>query len=434
MTTTDRQAKADSRGSGVADRPVRFPERVLWKLWKKRAALQDGLRTEAGRRVRVLYPGRPGTSAGPDFRDAIMEIEGVGLVRGDVEIHLRQRDWAAHGHSHDPNYNGVVVHAAFQVDTAETQLQNGGRVPMVSLESLLPSSPGPERWPENWSEGSSGPLNLWALVAQHGFLLPDTPQEAGELLDRAGDQRFLSKAAAFRRFLEGQEPEQTLYEALMEGLGYRHNRQPFLRLAYLAPYSALRRAARSLPDSQRGQIIASWLLAISGLEVSAVPSPRPRGLRRSMNKAQWHLFRVRPSNHPAVRIGGAGELLSRYLVPGLINGLSEAAKPGVPKALISALAVKTPGQPASIGGGRAKDLAVNAVLPFLYAHYSGGDQEPGPGQDYLALFQKFPKLEGNEVEREMAAELLPLRWQYQVDSARRQQGLLHLASLLRGAS
>ena len=253
-----------------------------------------------------LNPGRPRISAGPDFRDALLEIEGLGLVRGDVELPLRQRDRAAHGHSSDPNYNGVVVH--------------GGRAPMLSLDSLLAVS-SPE-------EDPAPKLDLWPLLSQHRFAKPETTEEAGELLDRAGDQRFLREASAFRRFINEQGPDKTLHEALMEGLGYRHNRQPSLRLAYLALYSALKRAADRLPEGASVDFIASWLLGVSGLgePFNGAERPRPPGLRRTMAKAQWHLFRVRPFNHPVVRISDEGVLIDRYLVPGLVDGLNEAAK------------------------------------------------------------------------------------------------------------
>ena len=236
-----------------------------------------------------LNPGRPGISAGPDFRDALLEIEGLGLVRGDVELPLRQRDWAAHGHSSDPNYNGVVVHGARRVDTADTPLQNGGRAPMLSLDSLLAVS-SPE-------EDPAPKLDLWPLLSQHRFAKPETTEEAGELLDRAGDQRFLREASTFRRFINEQGPDQTLHEALMEGLGYRRNRQPSFRLAYLAPYSALKRSADRLPEGASIDFIASWLLGVFGLgePFYGAERPRPPGLRRTMAKAQWHLFRVRPS-------------------------------------------------------------------------------------------------------------------------------------------
>ena len=73
------------------DRGGRIPERLRVKLWKERAARLTALRTESGRRIRVVYPGRSGVTAGPDFRDALLEVEGVGFVRGDVELHIRQK-------------------------------------------------------------------------------------------------------------------------------------------------------------------------------------------------------------------------------------------------------------------------------------------------------------------------------------------------------
>jgi hypothetical protein len=50
-----------------------------------------------------------------------------------------------------------------------------------------------------------------------------------------------------------------------------------------------------------------------------------------------------------------------------------------------------------------------------------------------ALYEKFPMLADNEVTREMTEQLLPLGWRGAVANARRQQGLLHLSALLKGA-
>ena len=123
--------------AGKRKRQYAIPERLLADLWRKRAARQAWLRTGGGARVRVVYPGRAGHSAGPDFRNALLEIEGLGLVQGDVEIHLRQRDWDSHGHGKDPNYNGVVLHAALEVDSSVTSLQSGQQAPVVCLAALL---------------------------------------------------------------------------------------------------------------------------------------------------------------------------------------------------------------------------------------------------------------------------------------------------------
>ena len=81
---------------------------------------------------------------------------------------------------------------------------------------------------------------------------------------------------------------------------------------------------------------------------------------------------------------------------------------------------------ASIGRDRARELAVNVVLPFLHAL-------PGGGADgYLDLYRRFGKPQENELTREMARLLLDPAWGQLVTSARRQQGLIHLHRVLAG--
>ncbi len=419
------ESRNDARFRGIGESRSgggrEMPERLLWKLWKRRAARQSEFRTGEGTRIRVLYPGRSGTSAGPDFRDALLDVEGVGLVRGDVEIHRRQQDWDAHGHGDDPNYSGVVVHGVFDAGTGETPLHNGASAPVVSLSDLLTG----EEETGDFADSEEDAANqLWDLLSRRGYPRPCQASEVAALLDRAGDERFWRKAALLGKISAEQGPEQTLYEALLEGLGYRHNQQPFVRLAQAAPVEALRRAALPVLEQQRPMVLRHWLLTVAGLN-DGDSGKLPAGLGPPMERKEWHLFRVRPSNHPALRIGGAAELQARHLEHGLEAGLAESA--GSPKLLVAALSVGgRDGIAAPIGTGRARDLAVNAVLPLLHS-LDGGELSPA-----LETYHRFPKLQGNEVLREMAEQLFPDEWRPLIDSAHRQQGLLHLASLLRG--
>ena len=412
---------------GIAEPPPDMPERLLWKLWQRRAERQAEFRTGAGRRVRVLYPGRAASAAGPDFRDALLEVEGLGLVRGDVEIHKRECDWDAHGHGGDPNYNGVALHAALETDTPQTPLASGSSAPVISLSALVENA---DNDADDDQESAPSGENLWRLLARRGYPQPSGAAETGALLSQAGDERFRRRAAALERFAREQGPEQTLYEALLEGLGYRHNQQPFVKLASRAPIAALRQAARPVLTAQRPMVLRHWLLAISGL-ANAAPSGQPQfppGLGPAMARNEWRLFRIRPANHPAARIVGVAELAARSLDRGLLAALSDAA--ASPAQLTAALTVAaTDGKAAPIGPGRARDLAVNAALPLLHALNRSGPQSP-----YIELYRRFPKLPDNEILREMTQRLLPQPCQAEVNTARRQQGLLHLAALLRGAS
>ena len=151
-----------------------------------------------------------------------------------------------------------------------------------------------------------------------------------------------------------------------------------------------------------------------------------------MNAKEWRLFRVRPSNHPRRRIMGAASLLERYLDSGLAAGLREVVETLSPAKLTGALSVLSQSGSPYVGRGRAKDLAVNAVLPFMHAWDETGCDQRRPGAAE-ALYRKFPLLAENEITREMTAQLLPAGWQAAVTNARRQHGLLHLSALLKGA-
>jgi len=411
----------------------KMPERLLAKLWKERAARLTNLRTEAGKRVRVVYPGRSGASAGPDFRDALLEVEGLGLVSGDVELHIRQSDWKSHGHGGDYNYNGVVLHGVLEVTSEETRLQSGTHAPVVDLRALLEEGPAKEC---SLDPVAPEPLDLWRVLARRGVLEPFSMDEAGEALDRAGDHRFQLKSRWLSECILSDGPDQALYQALMEGLGYSSNRRPFIELASRAPYQAVTHAAGQLVPGARFGAMCGWLGACAGLAGPVSPgqplSALPRMIGPAMNHGEWRLFRVRPANHPRRRIMGAALILDRFLERGLAVGLGEIVQGLSPAKLTEALCVPGTGGPALVGPGRARDLAVNAVLPFVHAWAEVKGR--GPGADAaLAAYHLYPRLPDNELYREMAEQLFPPSWRGVADSARRQQGLLHLSALLKGA-
>ena len=292
----------------MGSRLEQIPEKLLAQLWRERASREASLRAGDGRRFRVIYPGRVGTGAGPDFRDAVLEEEGVGLVRGDVEVHVRRSDWESHGHGTDPRYNGVVLHVVSDTDTKSTTLHCGNLAPLVSLVPLLRR---PARREAMWDP--------WSLLRPHGYPPPKNVEGSVSTLDRAGDARFLEMSAALAALLVEQEPDQVLYSSLMEALGYSQNREPFLELAHRVPYGSLEEVATGLPPgSARARVIGEVLLATAGLSLpdrGGGPGIGAAVRGRPMSPARWHLFRVRPQNHPRRRILGFAHVLDLFLPP-----------------------------------------------------------------------------------------------------------------------
>ncbi len=414
----------DSGQSAASDPIAPISEKQLARLWERRAARHRAFHTETGARVSVLYPGRPGVTAGPDFRNALLMVEGQGLVQGDVEVHLRQRDWRSHGHHRDPNYNGVVLHVALETDPEPSPTIGGGAPPVVNLADLLTQTQGDD------PGGERVRTLLWRILAQHGYRRPDRAEQMAALLNRAGDERFLAHSRRFRTLMSAQSAEQTLWETICDALGYRHNRHPFLKLATAAPYAILSSAALRSGETQREASMAQWLLRLAGCEHGRVPP----GLGPPLDSKEWKLFRVRPANHPRRRILGAAALVARFSEPGLLAGLQSAAVTGEPKILTQMLTVSGDhDKTAPIGPARARDIAVNVVLPFLHGYATVAGSHAN-AEKMLDLYRRYGPLSDNEITRELASALQQPAWGRVANNARRQQGLIHLQRLLSGAA
>lgn len=453
---------SSSLGDVVATRLGQIPERLLGQLWKERAARQGEFRSKSGQRYRVIYPGRSSSGAGPDFRGAVLEEEGVGLVTGDVELHLDEKDWRSHGHGNDPRYNGVVLHAVVETEAGTTTLQNGNRVPVISLAEML-----------NEAEAANTPSRLWELLSARGYPCPDSLEELTEMLGRAGDAWFEGTVDGFRILLEaGEEPEQTLYSGIMEAMGYSQNRQGFLDLARLVPYRRLQSLLTGRVGEDAVSSVAQGLLKAAGFGIAGPGPGEARVLDGARRHLKWNTFRVRPPNHPRNRILGAARLLERYLGAdavvvageaglgkGLVGGLKEIleASPeddagrGCKDLLAGLMVAPVNGGPTgrgSVGKERAADIAVNVVLPFYRALAERA------GWDSLAdkcagMYRVFPRLQPNEIILEMEEQLgrhlsrqeandgseapQPKARSY-AKGAREQQGLLHLHHLMTSPS
>jgi hypothetical protein len=191
-----------------------------------------------GRVYRLLFAGRPGGNAGPDIRDAVLQdvSSGGAFARrgdwkdwktGDVEFHIRTSDWVRHQHHLDPRYNQVILHVVLIYDDPlPTRLQNGGSVPVCSLQDLGVDASG--------TTGLALEEPMWPC--QHVMAALDA-EGRWRLFKHAGLLRFEQKAHAFVEQLRAIEPcgsahgyDACLIPALAEGLGYGRDRVLFRAL------------------------------------------------------------------------------------------------------------------------------------------------------------------------------------------------------------
>lgn len=314
-------------------------EYLLSYLWRSQSFDRGVLPRSGGGTVQLVFRGRPNPHDGPDFVDAIVALENGELLSGDVELHVRSGDWRAHGHQRDPRYNSVILHVVWQDDGSPILRQDGEPLPTAVLGGLPQS--------ERWAAGAvsfMSPPRLDPCRKRYAALGPDA---LGQTLDRAGEERFLSKAAALEGELNCRAPQEVLYSGLMEALGYSRNRAPFRQLSLNLPLAVLCGYAAGKQEPR--MIMTALLLGSAGLLPQAKDKPptadagnmpatrdaavgqdyedtvqqiwRWSGLEPLLSPSDWQRARVRPENLPVRRLAGMAGLLARTMETGLMEGM-----------------------------------------------------------------------------------------------------------------
>jgi hypothetical protein len=411
-------------------------ESQVVKLWHQLLADRTELITEEGEPVEIIYPGRNNDDRGADFRDAVI-ASNSGLVKGDVEIHVKSSDWQSHRHHQDRAYDRVILHVVMWHNTA-TSLTKGSGIPVLALERHIRGQH------NHWLE-MEPPMALNLPCSKVRERLPQ--DTVARFLDDAGEQRFFARVSQYQKELAQIEAGETLYQGIMEALGYTKNKLPFRELARRLPLKALEAIAfRRLPKEEHLARLQALLLGTAGLLPSRCQTSQ-RDLDEKwrdrlgwlwaisentqvMSPNDWHLFKVRPNNSPVRRLLAMSLLLLHYKGKGLLAGLINLVKEAPPERsyqqLESGLIVTLEAGSRRItllGRTRASDIIVNVLLPFTSA-WGGVTAQAELTGKALTLYHGYPQLATNAVDRHMIKQLGLNR--SLVNSARRQQGLLHI--------
>lgn len=332
-----------------------------WRGWR--------LRADDGADYTLVFQGRPGGSAGPDFRDAVLADATGARITGDIELHLNPAAWRAHGHGADPRYNGLALHVTLTAGrgahTSAGALANGRRAPLVVLAAQRP----PGRQPAS------------ALVWPCSGFGACPPATRRRILHTAGRARFDERVAAFDAALSGSHAlatgsppgwgvaDTTLFIALAEGLGYGRDRE------------ALRECGRRLAHGGQPDALLSGAIRLGAVERS-----RLTGLVALL--ARWRAM---------------GPLAA--LMSALQAGAARAGAIGAEQALADELTVAERG---AVSPGRARILSINVALPAIFAWTQRLPDTPSMaslGALALAAALEAPGLQSNQITREMTRQL-----------------------------
>jgi hypothetical protein len=358
-------------------------EDFLHYIWQHQYFDKTSLASADNESIQVLRCGQHNTNAGPDFLQAQVKVGAV-TWNGSVEIHLKSSDWLRHHHDQDLRYDQVVLHVVWENDRP-LRRTDGSPIPTLALKNRVDTRllRGYDFFLEEKDSIPCGPLTT-QVPAMVRF----------EMLDRILVERLEQKAGRLQAQLEKnhQDWEQTTYQALCAGFGFKINQEPFVRLSKVLPYAILRKH-----QQQQWQLEALLFGQAGLLDEQQPEDPYLQKLQQEysflrhkynlplgLRPADWNLLRLRPANFPSVRLAQLAALL--HGKDGLFAGLMAVTDlkkiSGFFKGQLSAYWQHhyLPGRPSlarlqGIGRQSRQSLVINTVIPLLFAYSQWQDKQ-----------------------------------------------------------
>jgi hypothetical protein len=279
-----------------------------------------------------------------------------------------------------------------------------------------------------------------------------TAEQFAKLVREAADVRLHSKASQFQARARHVGWEQALWEGLFRALGYKHNVWPMQRLGELR--------SRWINGHTDSSAYEARLLGISGLlppELTRAHAPADSYLRKIWDhwwrdrdefadcllpRSLWRLHGLRPANHPHRRIALASRWVTAGDLPRRLERWCnvEVKNSALPESLLAALQVEPDdfwswhwtfrsqrlarAQPL-VGGTRITDLAINVVLPWLWARALEGKSTAVQSAMHKR-YHAWPPAEDNSLLRQARERLLGGAPRKVLATAAAQQGLIQI--------
>lgn len=393
-------------------------ERHLQAIWFEQKYLLP-LTTLHGEIIQVISPGIWNTAAGPDFLKAHLRI-GNREIKGDIEIHLHNEGWYAHGHHLDPRYNEVVLHLVFSHASKPKPIvkMNGESVPSLFLENKLTVGL------DQLLKGIDLENYPYKHLAANGYC----SQALFKQLPEKDVQAFFTSAAYWRLEKKAEylkyrviEPSMQFSGGMVMALGYKHNAEAFLDLFnYLLPYRDLSEIellalAFGCSGFFDGRQSKHWELSEYYQHLKTLWWERKGDV---VHQAHLRLDRIRPLNHPLRRLvylvkflqSPHLEQLWQEMLELWLNSALEGIK--LQKILLQAIPVfedeywnthftfeKEPVKKklSLLGDNVKREMLLNAFLPLLYS-YLLEKAEPMLLDKFRLFYQSFHASQTSKTE------------------------------------
>lgn len=230
--------------------PLQVLEGKIQHVWILQQIQRGNWQTRSGASLAVRFPGHWNRGTGPDFKEAVILVNGEARI-GDIEIHLYREDWWRHGHHLDPAYGSVMLHIV---------LFAGG------FDRIIRTERGST--PEEWIMGPWMREDVESVVGGQPGLFGEEAPELREWVESEGadgirrrlqlgaDRRCLEKQAMGDCLLKEYGWSGALHRMMLYHLGYPFNRRAFFEMGERHPLENWRdRALLGILREQWGESV-----------------------------------------------------------------------------------------------------------------------------------------------------------------------------------
>ena len=383
-------------------------EAFLHFIWQYQYFDKTALITVDGAKVNVIHPGTYNTDAGPDFKEAIIQIGDIEW-RGHVELHINSADWTYHKHHTDQAYNNVILHVVWQ-SNQEVSRADGTVLPAIELMGLID-----EKVIFDYKKLINNPSEI--KCEKQLKQVPDIIWLS--TLDKALMERLSVKAGMVQALYQSNQKnwEETAYQLLARNFGFKINSESFQTLAESLPYKIIKKHA----DNQLQ--VEALVFGQAGL-LSTEPADEYQqtllkeynflkhkyDLKDRLSAMQWKLLRLRPANFPSVRLAQFSTLLSqmtslfqKLLGIDSVKGLKKYFKTEVSTYWQHhyQFGTYTDKKVPALGNSSIENIAINTVAPLLVAYGQYMDDQSFIDKA-ISLLQEI-KAEKNRITNHWAA-------------------------------
>lgn len=385
-------------------------ETYLHYLWRQKRLPFHLLTLKDGRHFRVLSPGFYNAhNAGPDFREARIEIDGVIWV-GPVEIHLRSSDWLRHNHQKDHAYNTVILHVVLEDDLPV--VQNGIPLPVLEIGSVIDVN--------HYRQFLRFLSKMSTLLPCESFLPDVDPVFIQGMIDKCAVERMERKYNELVQFADPSKATETFYRLLARAFGTKHNAAGFEELAVRLPYSSIRQL--SLVQKKMSFQVVSGLSEngrnLDERDFAKLSSAKASESVSRMHCSAWNYGGVRPSALPHLRMQQFVALIQYIDLDFFLSDLALKQIVDCFDELVFRINKKEHQKHLRISRALKEQLLINAVSPFLF-WWGKVNENPILQENALELLSEVPP-EDNRLIREWRKRGVS------ISSARDSQALIEL--------